>query len=501
MPEKIFVVEDEFLVVRDLKNQLISLGYEVVGSTPLAEEALALTKTLKPNLVLMDIRLQGTMDGITAAENIRKTCKLPVVYLTANADDATLKRALVTEPFGYILKPFEERELKTVIEMALYKHRSECRLQESERRFATTLNSIGDAVIATDEKGIITFLNPVACSLTEWPLSEALGKPLAEVFHIINHFTRQPVDNPATLVLRYGQKVGLANNTILVSHNGQEIPIDDCASPIHDDEGNCTGVVLVFRDVTEKKKAEEQIQKSEARFRQLANAAPVMMWLTNTEQQHIFFSKPWLDFTGRTIAQECQQGWCVGVRQEDQERLFTIYDNAFLQRKPFQMEYQHKRHDGIYRWLLLTGVPIFTSNNDFDGFIGSCIDVTEHKHLEEKVQQIQKMESIGQLASGVAHDFNNLLMVINGYSSLLIRNIPKKHTWHTAAKEILLAGERAAELTRQLLIFSSKQMIQMKPLQLNKVINNMEKMLRRLIPENIALQTSLAKNLHIIEAD
>lgn len=501
MQEKIFVVEDEFLVVRDLKNQLTSLGYEVVGSTPLAEEAITLTKALKPDLILMDIRLQGAMDGITAAENIRKSCKLPVVYLTANADDATLKRALVTEPFGYILKPFEERELKTVIEMALYKHRAERRLQESEQRFSTTLNSIGDAVIATDEKSIVTFLNPIACALTEWPLSLALGKPLTEVFQIINHFTRQPVNNPVTLVLSHGQIVGLANNTILISRSGREIPIDDCAAPIRDDEGNCTGVVLVFRDVTEKKKAEEQIQKSEARFRQLADAAPVMMWLTNLEQEHIFFSKPWLDFTGRTILEESGQGWRKGVRKEDQEDLFSTYDSAFLERKAFQLEYHHKRHDGIYRWLLLTGVPVFTENHKFDGFIGTCIDITEHKQLEEKMQQIQKMESIGQLASGVAHDFNNLLTVINGYSSLLLKNIPKKHTWHTAAKEILFAGERAAELTRQLLIFSSKQMIQMKPLQLNKVITNMEKMLRRLIPENITLQTLLANNLHIIEAD
>lgn len=501
MLEKILVVEDEFLVVRDLKNQLTSLGYKVVGSSPLAEEAIDLTASLQPDLVLMDIRLQGEMDGITAAEYIRKNFKMPVVYLTANADDATLKRALITEPFGYILKPFEERELKTVIEMALYKHKAERQLRESERRFATTLSSIGDAVIATDEKGFITFINPIASSLTGWPLSEAVGKPLEEIFNIINEFSRQTVDNPVSKVLRDGKKVGLANHTILISRDGHEIPIDDCAAPIHDDDGNCTGVVLVFRDFTEQKIAQQQLLESEQRFHRLADAAPVMLWITDSQQQHTFFSKPWLDFTGKTMAEESGQGWRVGVRKQDQQRLFDAYDKAFAEQKSFQLEYHHKRYDGIYRWLLLTGAPLFTTNDKFEGFIGSCMDITEHKNLEEKVQQIEKMESIGQLASGVAHDFNNLLMIINGYSSLLVKNIPKGNSWANAATEILKAGERAAELTRQLLIFSSKQMVEMKPVQLNKVVKNMEKMLRRLIPENIQLQTFLDDDLNIIEAD
>lgn len=501
MLEKILIVEDEFLVVRDLKNQLTALGYQIVGSSPLAEEAISLTASLQPDLVLMDIRLQGEMDGITAAERIRKQFQTPVVYLTANADDATLKRALVTEPFGYILKPFEERELKTVIEIALYKHKAERRLQESERRFATTLSSIGDAVIATDEKGSVTFINSVASQLTGWTSSEAIGKQLVEIFNIINEFTHETVDNPVSKVLQKGKKVGLANHTLLIHRDGREIPIDDCAAPIHDDEGNCTGVVLVFRDFTEEKKAQQQLLASEQRFHRLADAAPVMMWITDSQQQHIFFSKPWLDFTGRTMAEESGQGWRRGVFTQDEPRLFDIYDKAFTNHKSFQLEYQHKRYDGSYRWLLLTSAPLFSTNNVFEGFIGSCMDVTEHKNLEEKVRQIEKMESIGQLASGVAHDFNNLLMIINGYSGLLIRNLPKDTTWIKAATEILKAGERAAELTRQLLIFSSKQIVEMKPIQLNNAVKNMEKMLRRLIPENIQLQTFLADNLPIIEAD
>ena len=180
-----------------------------------------------------------------------------MVYLTAYADDETLKRARVTEPFGYLLKPFEDSQLRTVIEMALYKHTAERKLRESERRYAVTLASIGDAVIATDDQGRVTFLNPVAEALTGWPQAEATGRPLAEVFHIVNEETRQPVEDPAAKVLRLGTVVGLANHTVLLARDGREVPIDDCGAPIIDDRGSITGVVLVFRDTTLRRQAEE----------------------------------------------------------------------------------------------------------------------------------------------------------------------------------------------------------------------------------------------------
>ena len=120
----------------------------------------------------MDIMLKGDVDGITAADRIRELYGLPIVYLTAYADDNTLQRAKVTDAFGYILKPFEERELSITIEMALYKHRIEARLRESERWLATTLRSIGDAIIAADTTGAITFMNPIAERLTGWTIAE-----------------------------------------------------------------------------------------------------------------------------------------------------------------------------------------------------------------------------------------------------------------------------------------------------------------------------------------
>ena len=163
-----------------------------------------------------------------------------------------------------MVKPFKERELHITIDMALYKHRMERRLKEREKWFATTLRSIGDAVIATDREGRITFMNAVAEELMGWRLAEVQQRGLTAVFRIVNRDTRRPVENPVSRVLQEGTVVGLANHTRLIARDGREIPIDDSAAPIKDDKGNIIGVVLVFRDVTERERAMEQIQRSRA---------------------------------------------------------------------------------------------------------------------------------------------------------------------------------------------------------------------------------------------
>ena len=175
---RILIVEDDRVVARDIQQQLARIGHVVVGTTTRGEDSLELALNTHPEIVLMDIRLEGPIDGIEAAQQIRERCHIPVVFLTAYADDETVRRASITEPFGYILKPFEDLQLRTVIEMALYKHAAERRLLESESRYVATLSSIGDAVIATDNQSRITFMNPVAEALTGWPSGEASGRPL-----------------------------------------------------------------------------------------------------------------------------------------------------------------------------------------------------------------------------------------------------------------------------------------------------------------------------------
>ncbi|MCA1443221.1 response regulator [Ensifer sp. IC4062] len=262
--KSILVVEDDRVVSRDIQLQLRNIGYDVAGAAVSGEQAIAMAASLKPDLVLMDIRLEGDMDGIQAATTIRERMRMPIVYLTAYADDETVRRAGESEPFGYLLKPFEETQLRAAIEMALYKHAAEKRLHESERRYATTLSSIGDAVIATDSAGLITFMNPVAEALTKWKMAEAIGQPVVNIFRIINEDSRQTVEDPVAKVLRLGTIVGLANHTLLIAKDGTEIHIDDSGAPIIDDHGEISGAVLVFRDIGHRKQMDDALRQAQA---------------------------------------------------------------------------------------------------------------------------------------------------------------------------------------------------------------------------------------------
>ena len=274
----ILVVENEAIVAMDLAAKLRQLGYEVAGMAAEGETAVALAFRLRPHLVLMDIRLEGPMDGIEAAEAIRSQYDVPVVYLTAHSDAATLGRAKLTGPFGYILKPFEERELAIQIEMALYQHQADRQLRQQREWLRVTLTSIGDAVIATDAGLRISFVNPVAESLTGWPAAEAVGQPLTSVFRIINEQTGRPLEEPVTRALRERRVVALANHAALVTKDGRTVPIEDSSAPILDAAGQVIGAVLVFHDITERRRSEEALRESEERLRLAQTSTHVGIW-------------------------------------------------------------------------------------------------------------------------------------------------------------------------------------------------------------------------------
>ncbi len=264
----ILIVEDEAIIAADLSSKLQQLGYNVVGMATEGEEAIEVTSRLHPDLVLMDIRLEGTMDGIEAAEEIKLRHDAPVIYLTAHSDAATLSRAKLTGPCGYVLKPFDERDLAAQIELGLYKHQAERQLREQREWLRVTLTSIGDAVIATDSEGLITFLNPVAASLTGWNAEEAMGQPLTSVFQVVNEKTGKPQEEIVARVLREGHAVGLANHSALVNKEGRTVPIEDSAAPILAATGQVIGVVLVFHDVSEQRRAEEEKEHLQAQLNQ-----------------------------------------------------------------------------------------------------------------------------------------------------------------------------------------------------------------------------------------
>jgi diguanylate cyclase (GGDEF)-like protein/PAS domain S-box-containing protein len=256
---RILIVEDEGLIARDVENMVKNAGYEVCGIASTGEEAIERADKTQPDLILMDIILRGDMDGVEAAERIRDHFNIPVIYLTAHTDENTLERAKLTEPQGYTLKPVEQKELLTVIEMALYKHQLETKLREREGWLATLLQSIGEGVIATDKSGNITFMNPVAEKLTGWRQEESINKPLTSILHMVDEENGKLVRVSIPELLSPNHRNPVNGNVQIVNYE-EKVPIELSSAIIKDAKDSVSGLVLVLHDLTERKRYEEKLR-------------------------------------------------------------------------------------------------------------------------------------------------------------------------------------------------------------------------------------------------
>ncbi len=246
MNKKIMIVEDESIVAMHIESSLKKLGYTVCDIVSSGEEAIKKAEELRPDLILMDIMLRGEIDGIETMERIHTGLNIPVVYMTAFGDEDTLKKAKMTQPFGFILKPFKERELQIAIEISLYRYETEERLRQAEQLLSAILRSIGDAVIATDTECKITFLNAMAETLTGWKHKDALNRNLAEVL-IIRDVSPEKLSESIKTVMREGMIINLiSNGSILINRDGSKISVTDNIAPIKDQKGNIHGAVIVF---------------------------------------------------------------------------------------------------------------------------------------------------------------------------------------------------------------------------------------------------------------
>jgi PAS domain S-box-containing protein len=238
----ILVVEDERITAEDIRAGLRSVGYKVPVICSEGEDAVKQAQRLEPDLVLMDIKLDGEMDGIQAAAEIRKSQDIPVIYLTAYADEKTVERAKITEPSGFLVKgqgllnkPFDERELNAAIEITLYRHQME---KEHDQISSAMFRKITEAVIATNSTGQIRFINSLAEVLTGWNKTEALGKELEEVFLPLGEVTDE---SSLEEVLPEKQ------TPELISRNGSRVTIQGTVTPIKDYKKRVTGLVVVFK--------------------------------------------------------------------------------------------------------------------------------------------------------------------------------------------------------------------------------------------------------------
>ena len=370
-------------------------------------------------------------------------------------------------------------------------------LRESESRYSTTLMSIGDGVITTDNAGRVGLLNPIAEKLTGWRQETARGKPLSEIFRIVNEKTRITVDNPVERVLREGMIVGLANHTLLISRDGVERPIADSGAPIRNDKDQIIGVVLVFRDQTEERKAMSALAALSSRQQAILSAIPDIIMEVDVDKNYTWANPSGLEFFGPD---------CVGREAsyyfEGEQKTYQLVQPLFNGSEDlFYVESWQRRKDGEKRLLAWWCRNLKDVEGKVTGALSTGRDITDQRRMEDQLQQSRRMEVVGHLAGGVAHDFNNILQIILGNLELARTDAAGFPGILASLDEIRKAAKRSADLTGQLLAFARKQTVNPRVIDVNDTIESMLRMLRRLIGEDIDLAWMPGPDLWHVKMD
>jgi PAS domain S-box-containing protein len=335
-----------------------------------------------------------------------------------------------------------------------------CMLAESEARSVKIMQSIGDAVIVTDADCRIIRMNPVAEDLTGWTFDEVLGRPLTDIFHIVNELTREPVENPADKVKRLGTVIGLANPTILIRRDLTEINIDDSGAPIREDRGELSGIVLIFRDITEKrrleKEREEILSELRSRYAEIEatynNAAIAMALIDANEFRYVRVNRKLCELLG--LPKEKVLGSKVSEVASTvpglQEALRTVATG-----QPVIggiLEGELSTTPGVKRYWTMDYTPVFGSNGEVVAIAAASAEITRQKQAEAVLMKSEKLAVVGRLASTIAHEINNPLEAVTNLLYLIrSRELPEDVTEFIDIAEREL--RRASAITNQTLRF------------------------------------------------
>jgi diguanylate cyclase (GGDEF)-like protein/PAS domain S-box-containing protein len=377
---KILLVEDEEVYKVDIRQHLVHLGYEVVGKVSTGESAICLAGEMQPDLVLMDINLRGEMDAIQAANLIRKNFFLPVIFLNASANEAVFQRAKVTQAFGYVLKPSEEQELSVNIEMALFKHRAEQKLRDSEMRLRTIFESALEGMFMIDSEFRIVDVNPAGYQLFGYTSEEMHAKGFKNLFlpedlePILNRHSSTWQEGSSLFEQRMRMK------------DGSAVWVEMTIAPIKMNGKSYS--LASMRDVTQRKQAAVALKESEERYMLAAQGANDGLWDWNLLAEKIYFSSRWKSILGYSDAEISSRPneWFSRVHPEDLDQL-KISLSAHLKglTKHFECEHRILHKDNTYRWVLCRGMAVRNDQNIVHRLSGSQTDITNRKQAEEQI--------------------------------------------------------------------------------------------------------------------
>jgi PAS domain S-box-containing protein len=304
--------------------------------------------------------------------------------------------------------------------------------------------------------------------------------------------------------------------TVRKRKDGSDIRVSILAVPVITASGEQIAKYVVYRDITDRKQAEERLRESEARFKEMADTAPVLIWMTGTDGLCNFFNKPWLEFTGRSMEQEVGTGWIEGVHPDDVQGCFDGFLPAFHAREPFRMEYRLKRVDGEYRWMIESGIPRYTGAGEFAGYIGSNIDITDHKRAAEERERLRQLEAdlayinrvsmMGELTASLAHEVKQPIAssVINAKTCVrwLRREVPDIAEACGAASRMVNDATRAADILDRVRSLYRRDSPQRELVDVNEIIREMIVMLQdQASRSSIAIRTECDPELATIPAD
>jgi two-component system, cell cycle sensor histidine kinase and response regulator CckA len=447
------------------------------------------------SVILLDLSLPDS-EGLETIRWVQDIAKgRPILALTGTNNEELVVQAVKRGAQDCLVKgALTPKMLSRCLDCAIERNR----FRGGVSLLARIVESSDDAIIGKTLDGKIVSWNAGAERIYGYSAAEAIGSS-------ISMLVPGGVASESDLTfekLRRGERVE-HYETVRVRKDGESLYVSLSIFPIFDRTGQPVGAATIARDISRHKIAEAALRKTEERFKLITETIDEVFWIADPGVSEIIYISPAYERVwGRTQESLYQtpKSFIEASHPDDRERLLTVFEHMKAG-KPFDLEYRVIHTDGSTHWVWARGFPIRDDAGRLTRYAGVAQDITERRRLEGQFRQAQKMEAVGRLAGGVAHDFNNLLTVINGYSELVLERLHSSDPIRGSIQEIKKAGDRAASLTRQLLAFSRQQVLAPRVLDLNALVADVEKMLRRLIGEDIDLVTAPDTVLWRVKAD